>query len=417
VSEATSEETAPAFGEAPEATMHPASAARRIAAGLLDAGLLLVALGFVFATELALASGGEQDVFLAGWLVLFAPLFFALYHAYGTGATPGQLELRSGMRDSSTRVRPALGRAVVRSYLGFAFLVLVLPALADLVSLATGRSLRDRITRTTVVRIRLEGKAPELSGATEPELVRVFNPPEGTREYLRRGLELLRARPRMILGTTTALYAVLVAIAVLLAFLVVVDSPDIWTISSYVLLVFLLLGSGIYWMQAAVVVAAEDARIGGPDASVWSTLVRCSRRVNALTAALLLLLGFVGLSMMLFFVPLLFVGRFALVAPAIVLEDTRVLGAFRRSWQLTRGKTMRLFGLVLLSYLALTWLPGAATMIPVMTVTAIAGETAALVASVAVGAVLFVVVLAWLGAAWALVYEDARRARPAGDPG
>jgi hypothetical protein len=395
--------------------MSPAPAARRIAAGLLDAGLLLVALGFVLSTELALASGEEQDVFLAGWLVLFSPLFFALYHTYGTGATPGGLELRSGIRDTETRERPGLVRAVARSYLGFAFLVLVLPALADLISLASGRSLRDRMTRTTVVRLALDGKAPELAGETDPELAKVFHPPEGTREYLRRGLELLRKRPRMILGTTTALYAVLVAVAILLAFLLVVDSPDIWTISFYVLLVFLLLGSGVYWMQAAIVVAVEDARVGGPDASVWSTLARCSKRVNALTAALLLLLAFIGVSMLLFFVPLVFLGRFALVAPAIVLEDTRVLGAFRRSWQLTRGRTMRLFGLVLLSYLTLTWVPSAATTIPVVAVSAVAGDTAGLVAAVGLGAVLFVVVLAWLGAAWALVYEDARRLRPAGD--
>lgn len=397
-----------------EEATEQAPPSRRLAAGLLDTGLLLVALGFVLATELALASETEQDIFLAGWVILFAPLFFALYHAYGTGGTPGQTELRLGLCDTSTGERPGLARATARSYLGFAFLVLVLPALVDLASLARGRSLRDRMTRTTVVRVPLGGRAPELAGATDPELTRIFEPPEGAREYLRRGLELLRARPRMVLGTTAALYAVLVAIAFLLAFLVVVDTPDIWTVTSYVFLVFLLLGSGVYWVQAAAVVAVEDARVGGPDASVWSTLVRSSRRVNALTAALLLLLAFVVLSVPLFFVPLLFLGRFALVAPAIVLEGTRVLGAFRRSWQLTRGKTLRLFGFVLLSYLALAWLPGVATTIPVLLVTAVAGETAGFVAAVGLGAAVFLLVVAWLGAAWALVYEDARRVRPAG---
>ena len=295
--------------------------------------------------------------------------------------------------------------------------MLVIPALVDLAFLAGGRSLRDRITRTTVVGVAIEGKASELTGETDPDLARIFHPPEGTREYLRRGLELLRARPRMILGTTAAVYAVLLAVAVILAFLVVADSPDVWTISSYLFLVLLLLESGVYWMQAAVVVAVEDARVGGPDASVWATVVRASRRVNALTAALLLFFLFGGISVFLLLVPLVLIGRFALVAPALVLEDTRVLGAFSRSWQLTRGRTLRLFGFVLLSVLILSWIPGAATMIPGTFTTVVLGETAGLVVQAALGSVALVVVLAWLGASWALVYEDARRARPAGGEG
>ena len=395
-----------------EGATEPAPAIRRMAAGVLDAGLLLLALGFILATELAVATESEQALFLYGWFVLFAPLFFALYHAYGTGATPGQLELRVGMRDAASEDRPRLLRAIARAYLGFAFLVLVLPALVDLLFLAGGRSLRDRMTRTTVVRIALAGKAPELAGETDAELAKIFHPPEGTREYLRRGLELLRTRPRMILGTTGAVYAVLLAVAVILAFLLVADSPDVWNVSAYVFLVFVLFESGIYWMQAAVVVAVEDARVGGPDASVWTTIVRASRRVNALTAALLLLLVFGAMSMFLLFVPLILIGRFALVAPALVLEDTRVLGAFARSWQLTRGKTFRLFGFAVASVLILSFVPGFATTVPGSVVTAAVGETAGLVVQGALGVVSLVAVLAWLGAAWALVYEDARRARP-----
>lgn len=392
----------------------PVSPRRRIAAGVLDTALLLVALGFVLGTELAFASESQQNVFTGAWAVLFAPLFFALYHAYGTGATPGQLELRVGLRDARTGAFAGLGRTLARAYLGFAFLVLVVPALLDFLFLLGGRSLRDRITRTGVVEIALQGKAPELAGVTDPALAPIFHPPEGTREYMRRGLELLRARPRMILGTTGAVYAVLLSVAVILGFLVVADSPDPWTITYYVFLVFLLLESGVYWMQAALSVAVEDARVGGPDASVWTTVVRASRRVNALTAALLVLIAFGGLSLALLLVPLVLVGRFALVAPALVLEDTRVLGAFARSWELTRGKTLRLFGFVLLSGLVLTWIPGAATMIPGTVATAVLGDTVGLVVQGVLGSVVLVLVLAWLGASWALVYEDARRARPAG---
>jgi hypothetical protein len=393
----------------------PAPVGRRLAAGLLDAGLLLVALGLILVTELAFASEGEIQLFSFGWFVVFAPLFFALYHAYGTGATPGQLELRIGLRDTSTGARPGLSRAIGRAYLGFAFLILVLPALIDLLLLASGRSLRDRMTRTSAVAIALEGKAPELAGETTPELAAIFEVEPGTRRYLRRGWALLRARPRLVVGTVAAVYVVLLAVAVILAFLVVADAPDEWAIAWYSLLAVALLASGVYWTQAAVVVAVEDARVGGPDASVWATLVRSSRRVNALTAALLLLLVAGSFSVYVLFLSVVLVGRVTLVAPALVLEDTRVLGAFRRSWQLTRGQTLRLLGLFFLSWLVL-WGAGLAVWIPAGMLSAI-GETAGLVTGLVLGAMALVLALSWLCAAWALVYEDARRARPPGGSG
>jgi hypothetical protein len=384
-----------------------APAGRRIVSCTVDLTLLLVALGFVLLTELAFASEGQQDVFTGAWIFGFAPLFFALYHAFGTGATPGQLELRIGLRDARTGRLPGLARTLVRAYLGFAFLVLVVPALVDFLMLLGGRSLRDRMTRTLVVPIALEGKAPELAGVTIPELAAIFEPPAGTRRYLRRGWALLWARPRLVLGTVAALYAVLGTVAVVLGFLVVADSPDEWTIESFAFLAGALMVSGVYWTQAAVVVGVEDVRVGGLDASVWATLVRASRRVNALTAALLILLVFMPLAWLV--VPLLLVGRLSLIAPALVLEDSRVFGSFRRSWQLTEGSTMRLLGLVVLSGLVL-WGAGIAVSFPAQIASA-ANEAAGLVLGAVLGAVGFVVALAWLGASWALVYEDARRSR------
>ena len=73
-----------------------------------------VALGFVLLTELAFASEAQQEIFTWGWTLVFAPLFFGLYHAYGTGATPGQLELRIGLRDARTGERAGLGAEVQR---------------------------------------------------------------------------------------------------------------------------------------------------------------------------------------------------------------------------------------------------------------------------------------------------------------
>jgi hypothetical protein len=374
---------------------------------LLGVGLLLI-----LATELAIATEEAVAWVAIGWTLLFAPLYFGLYHAFGTGATPGQLELRIGLRDERTGELPRVSRTVARAYLGFLFLVLVVPALVDLAALATGRSLRDRLTRTASVGIALEGKAPELAGPTAVELVPIFEPPEGTRRYLSRGWTLLWARPRLVLGPVAAVYAVLVTIAALVSVLMT-DSVDEYTLELFAVFATLLFVSGIYWTQAVVVAAAEEIRVGREDASVWGTVVRASRRVNALTAALLivLLLGFLVVATLFLLLPV--VARLTLVAPALVLEDTRVFGAFRRSWQLTRGQTWRLLGLLLLSYVTLGAVVYAAGEVTAPLASS-GGSAEAIVVGSCLTAGALAVVVAWLGAAWSLVYEDARRALPPG---
>jgi hypothetical protein len=421
----------PARGQDGAATALPegvrprgAPVARRVASALLDLLLLGVALGFIYVTELLFASESERQVFAWGWVVVFAPLFFALYHAYGTGATPGQLELRIGLRDTGTGKRAGLGRTIFRAYLGFAFLgsayfgyvyigfaflVLALPAAADFVALLRGRSLRDRITGTTVVEIELEGRAPELAGATIPELAPIFERAPGTRQYLRRGWRLLRARPRLVVGTVAALDAVLLAVAAILSFLIAADLSVEAAIVVFAFVGIVLLAAGVYWTYAALVVGVEDLRVGGPDASVWATLVRASQRANALTAALLILIPLLVLGSYLFF-PVLLVGRIALIPPALVLEDSRVLGAFRRSWRLTEGQTMRLFGLYLLSSLVISAVVVASILL--VSGAVLVHPTVGALVAIAAASALFVLALAWLGAAWALVYEDARRLHP-----
>jgi hypothetical protein len=371
-------------------------------------------LALVLGTELALATSESVAWVAVGWTLVLAPLYFGLYHAYGTGATPGQLELRIGVRDARSGGLPGLARSLGRAYLGFAFLVAVVPALIDLFTLSTGRSLRDRLTGTVPVGIALAGRAPELAAPTVPELAAIYEPPAGTRSYLGRGWTLLWARPRLVLGPVAALYAVLVGIAALVAVLLT-DAINEYTVAFFGLFATVLLVSGVYWTQAVVVTASEQIRVGDPAASVWGTLARASRRVNALTAALILLLAVPVLLVFTFLLALPVLGRLTMVAPALVLEDTRVFGAFRRSWQLTRGQTWRLLGLLLLSYFSLGVVVQMAGFVTAPLSTVSGGPAVGLGAALSVAAL--VVAVAWLGAAWSLVYHDARRALPPGERG
>jgi hypothetical protein len=267
----------------------------------------------------------------------------------------------------------------------------------------------------------LEGAVPELREPTVPELAGLFEPPAETRRYLGRGWALVRARPRALVGTVVAVFGALLTIVVVLGFLIVADAPgDEWGWLYYATLATALLGSGVYWTQAAVLLAVEQVRTGARDRFGVRALKRATHRLNALSAALVLLL--LGGSLVFYtswlLLPLLLVGRFAFVAPALVLENRRVLGSFLRSWQLTRGAMWRLLGFVLLSGAILLVLVSAqlATIAGIASVAPDGASSGALVALlVAVAAAVsvpLVVVLAWLGAAWSLAYEDARRVAP-----
>jgi hypothetical protein len=402
----------------PAATTRPAPIARRLAAGLVDGLLLLVGVAFLLGFGLAIAGERETKWVLVGWVVLFAPLYFGLYHAFGAGTTgaggtPGQVELRIGLHREGSEDPPGPAHSLARAYLGLAFLLLVLPALADLAALlTTGRSLRDRLTRTNVAPIALAGNVPELAQPTIAELLELFEPTVDTHNYLGRGWALLRTRPRLLLGSVASVYGILVALGLVLWFLLAADSPHALAAAGFFFVALGLLVSGAYWVQAVIVLAVEEARAGG-DASVRRTLRRAIRRVNALSAALALLLVPVALVAATFtwvlVLPLLALARFSLVAPALVLEDRRVLGAFLRSWQLTAGRSWRTLGLLLLSLLLIAAPPAV-----VQAVLGAAGPNAVAVdlIGLALSALVLVVVLTWLGAAWSLFYEDARRCLP-----
>ena len=425
---ATRVEPAPPGGTA-EVPLQPAPMKRRLAAGIIDIALLVAVSGLIMDIGLSFGAPTETLWFELVWWVVAAPLYFALYHAFGTGATPGQLELRIGVRDEESGGLIGPGRALARVFGSLLSVLLVVPALLSLRDLDRRpgeRSLADRLTRSTSVPIALHGKAAELAAPTAPELVDLFEPAH-VRGHVRRGVALVKGSRGLLVRSVAAVYFGLLAIVALLAGLTLADnsasgleSTDTaaWIAQGVVLLV-----SGLYWTQAVIVHASESVRVGRHDVTVDEVLRRSFRRANALSALLLLVLAavMVAASIVLPLVAVVFFAyRFAFVVPALVLEDTRVLGSFARSFELTERRWREIVALVLKSAAIL----GAAGLVSVgfaaIGIAAVwsSDNLAALVAGAVTGLALacvpVVYALAVVGAAWSLLYEDLRRELPPG---
>ena len=419
-----------AVGSTPHDLPVPASVGRRAAALVLDLLLLAAGLVLTLAAGVSIVSATLVEVLLLAWVFVLAPLYFALYHAYGgpeggPGATPGQHELRISLCDARSGGRLDLGRALARAYGGLFAALLVLPALVDLGSLLAsrqGRAWHDRLFRSTV-RV-VPRPRPELQPSlpTTPRLAPLFESDEGsTRQLLRRGRGLVRGDVRRLVGSTLLVYVGLTLLVSVLGALTVLDAPDDLQASAevyWLLGASLVLVSGIYWTQAALVVAVEELRRGSSAPPPMLLLRTATRRANALSvAAVVLGLLYLALQLVIWlpFAAVLPLGRLGLVVPALVLEDETVLGAFRRSWSLTRGRTGAAVGLVFASALVLTAALGvlglaAGTAGAVLSATV--GPGTGLVGAAVVGLLgllPFSAILAVLGSAWCLFYHDLRR--------
>lgn len=397
------------------------SAGRRAAAFVLDLVLLLAGLLLVLFVGATIANAEEADWVVLMWLVVVAPLYFALYHAFGgpeggPGATPGQHELGLCLRDSETGERLRLRWALLRSYGGLLATVSVLPLIVDLLALAArggGRAWHDRLFRSAVVRVRVVGPTRGGWMPTTPELSEVF---AAGGPLWPRARQLAQVRYHELMAPVAVMYVGLVGLATLLVPMMVADLDSnaatsglvLWT--SLSLLIFL---SGIYWTQAVVVTAVEASRTG-EHASATRLIRRASEHANALTVALLLLAALLLSAFYTLFLVLPLVARFGLVVPAIVLEDMPVLKAFGRSWQLTRGKTWRALGLLITSGAAVGATVGLALGVILGIVGAVIPDAGlwayCLGAAVALSlaGVLVSLVLARVGSTWCLFYYDVR---------
>jgi hypothetical protein len=109
---------------------------------------------------------------------------------------------------------------------------------------------------------------------------------------------------------------------------------------------------GVFWLQGALVIAIDDVRDGRADLSISETLDRVRPRLSTLAIAGLLAGIAIGIGLLLFIVPGLFLLTiWLLIVPAIMLEGSGVGDAFSRSQDLVRGYGWSVFGVIVLTVL------------------------------------------------------------------
>jgi hypothetical protein len=115
--------------------------------------------------------------------------------------------------------------------------------------------------------------------------------------------------------------------------------------------------AGLFWLQGALVVAIDDVRDGRADLSIGQTLERVQPRLGTLAVAGLIAVVAIGLGIVFFIVPGLYLFTIWLViVPAIMLENCGVGESFGRSQELVRGYGWAVFRVMVLTLLILAGL-------------------------------------------------------------
>jgi hypothetical protein len=161
------------------------------------------------------------------------------------------------------------------------------------------------------------------------------------RAVLRDSLHLFAGHWRHFLTIGVAVYVVLALITTV----IFLTAGPYW--ATAVLAFFFL--TTVYWVEGPIAVAVDDVRDGRADLTARETLRSVAPKMNRLSiAAVLAGLG-VYLGFFTIVVGFLLLVRWSLLAPVIMLEDTKLFPAFRRSWQLVGGASFRVFAIVLVS--------------------------------------------------------------------
>jgi hypothetical protein len=111
---------------------------------------------------------------------------------------------------------------------------------------------------------------------------------------------------------------------------------------------------GTFWVQGALVYAVEDVRDGRIDSSVGELFERVQPYLGTLIVAGIMAGLGIAIGLLLLIVPgLILLTWWCLIVPVIVLEGKSVGESFGRSRELVRGHGWTVFGIIIVSVLAI----------------------------------------------------------------
>ena len=109
---------------------------------------------------------------------------------------------------------------------------------------------------------------------------------------------------------------------------------------------------GYFWLQGALIESVRDVRDGRADLSIGEIYKRVQPRLPALIVAGVLAGIGIGIGFILLIIPGLFLlTRWVLITPSIVIEHRSAGESFTRSWELVKGASWSMFGLILVTVL------------------------------------------------------------------
>jgi len=111
---------------------------------------------------------------------------------------------------------------------------------------------------------------------------------------------------------------------------------------------------GYFWVQGALVELVRDVRDGRADRSIGETYATVQPRLPALVAAGILAALGIGIGLILFIVPGLFLLTiWSMLVPVIVIEGRGAGESFSRSREIVRGNGWPVFGLILITFITI----------------------------------------------------------------
>jgi hypothetical protein len=111
---------------------------------------------------------------------------------------------------------------------------------------------------------------------------------------------------------------------------------------------------GYFWVQGALVELVRDVRDGRADRSIGETYATVQPRLPALIAAGILAALGIGIGLILFVVPGLFLLTiWSMLVPVIVIEGRAAGESFSRSREIVRGNGWPVFGLILITFITI----------------------------------------------------------------